>query len=316
MDKADASALAQKMVAAVRDFVARSETAINDRLTQFEFRLAAIPAGEKGDPGKSVTVDDVAPLVASAVAKAVAELPPPKPGEPGKTAEVDYQRIMADLSATMKALIDTGVAAAVAQIPAAQPGKDAEPIHPDTVARLVAEQVSKAMAALVLPTAKDGDDGRDAAQLEPLPGIDETRSYPRGTWASHAGGLIRAARATDPLTDDLAKAGWVVMVEGVAAVVVTQGDDPRQMEVAAMLTSGTKAIAPFYVPMVIDKGIWRDGEYKQGDHVTTDGSGWIAQRGTHDRPGTSDAWRLSTKKGRDGKDAPAGPQPLKTVRTA
>lgn len=43
--------------------------------------------GEKGDPGTdgaSVTVEDVAPLVAAAVAKAVSALPPPKEGPPGK----------------------------------------------------------------------------------------------------------------------------------------------------------------------------------------------------------------------------------------
>jgi hypothetical protein len=56
------------------------------------------------------------------------------------------------------------------------------------------------------------------------------------------------------------------------------------------------------VPMIIDKGVWREGEYEKGDAVSWDGSGWISQRKTTEKPGTSDAWRLSTKRGRDGKD--------------
>ncbi len=40
----------------------------------------------------------------------------------------------------------------------------------------------------------------------------------------------------------------------------------------------------------------------QGDGATWDGSFWIAQKQTQDKPGTSDAWRLAVKKGRDGKD--------------
>jgi hypothetical protein len=164
---------------------------------------------------------------------------------------------------------------------------------------------------------KDGEPGRDAAELDILPSIDEAKSYRRGTWASHNGGLIRAARATDPVVDGaLLDAGWVVMVEGMACPpVVSQGEDPREITIAAMLTSGVKAIATLRIPAVLDKGVWREGPHEQGDHVSWDGSGWIAQRATTDKPGTSDAWRLSTKRGRDGKDAPVPPQPTPVVRT-
>jgi len=150
--------------------------------------------------------------------------------------------------------------------------------------------------------------------MEILPSIDESKSYRRGTWASHAGGLIRAERATDPVTDGLTKAGWCVMVEGLACPpIITQGDDPREITVATMLTSGVKAVSAFHVPMVIDKGVWREGPHEKGDHVSWDGSGWIAQRATTDKPGTSDAWRLSTKRGRDGKDGSAPTQAVKEL---
>ena len=54
---------------------------------------------------------------------------------------------------------------------------------------------------------------------------------------------------------------------------------------------------------VIDRGVWREAEYEKGDAVTYGGSLWIAQdSGAHGAPGTSKAWRLAVKKGRDGKD--------------
>jgi hypothetical protein len=107
------------------------------------------------------------------------------------------------------------------------------------------------------------------------------------------------------VNDGLIGAGWVVMVEGLASPpVFEQGEDPREITCTVSLTSGTKSVRNFHVPMVIDLGVWREGEYQQGDHVTWDGSGWIAQRKTTAKPGMQPHdWRLSTKRGRDGKDA-------------
>lgn len=42
--------------------------------------VAALPAPKQGDPGKSVTLDDVAPLIRGEVEKAVAAIPAPKDG--------------------------------------------------------------------------------------------------------------------------------------------------------------------------------------------------------------------------------------------
>lgn len=59
----------------------------------------------------------------------------------------------------------------------------------------------------------------------------------------------------------------------------------------------------FVVPMLLDRGVYKEGaDYEQGDVVTWGGSMWIAQADTKAKPGQSDEWRLSVKKGRDGKD--------------
>lgn len=74
----------------------------------------------------------------------------------------------------------------------------------------------------------------------------------------------------------------------------------------------------YRVPGIVDRGVFRQGEeYEQGDATTFGGSLFIAQRKTKDKPETSDAWRLATKRGRDGAKGepgargPQGPQGLK-----
>lgn len=62
----------------------------------------------------------------------------------------------------------------------------------------------------------------------------------------------------------------------------------------------------FTMPVVIDRGVYRDGsEYKAGDGVTWGGSFWIAQKDTSAKPDAGDDWRLSVKRGRDGKNGVA-----------
>lgn len=60
------------------------------------------------------------------------------------------------------------------------------------------------------------------------------------------------------------------------------------------------------LPIVIDRGVWKDTFYLKGDGVTWAGSFWIAQYDTSDKPETSKAWRLAVKRGRDGKDGSKG----------
>lgn len=56
----------------------------------------------------------------------------------------------------------------------------------------------------------------------------------------------------------------------------------------------------FDMPIVLDRGVWREGEYKAGDGVTWGGSFWIAQKTTSSKPDGGKDWRLAVKRGRDG----------------
>lgn len=64
----------------------------------------------------------------------------------------------------------------------------------------------------------------------------------------------------------------------------------------------------FSLPVVLDKGVYREGqEYEAGDGVTFGGSFWIAQQKTTGKPDSGADWRLAVKRGRDGKSLPPAP---------
>lgn len=57
----------------------------------------------------------------------------------------------------------------------------------------------------------------------------------------------------------------------------------------------------------LERGTWREGHtYQRGDITTWGGSYWIALADTSTKPETSPDWRLSVKRGRDGKDGKNG----------
>lgn len=158
---------------------------------------------------------------------------------------------------------------------------------------------------------RDGDPGRDAPHVDVLDGIDQTRRYQRGTWASYRGGIIRSFRATDPLCDDavLEKAGWQTVLRGIDAADIVLGADLRTVTLSLSFTDGLAVQKSITVPAIIDRGVWQERGYEPGDGVTWGGSFHIAQRATQPGEKPSDdsgAWRLSVKKGRDGRDGLRG----------
>jgi integrin beta 3 len=59
--------------------------------------------------------------------------------------------------------------------------------------------------------------------------------------------------------------------------------------------------------VVLDRGVWREGEFAKGDGVSSGGSFWIAQKDTKTKPDTIGSdWRLAVKRGRDGKEGKTG----------
>lgn len=237
--------------AAIAHLPAPTAPGLPDIATMVSDAVAAIPAPRDG---KSVTPEDVQPMIQELVRNAVAEIPKPKDGK-------DFDPSM------LKQLVEQAVSDAVSAMPAAEPGKD-------------------------------GADGRDALALEILPFIDEEKSYPRGSYATHNGGLWRAYEKTHGMR------GWECLVDGVAGIDIQQSEQ-RCFTLKVNRTSGTSETKSFDVPVMIYQGVFKSGqEYLPGDTVTWGGSLWHCDERTQDKPGEagSKGWTLAAKRGRDGRD--------------
>lgn len=73
-------------------------------------------------------------------------------------------------------------------------------------------------------------------------------------------------------------------------------------------------------PIILDRGVWKEGSYEKGDGVTWGGSFFIATRDTTSKPETpqaKDDWRLAVKRGQNGAagtNGARGPQGMKGER--
>lgn len=275
--EAQALALAPVIAAAI----AKAVAPLNLELAELRKRLADRPMPVEPD------LEAIAALV---------KLPEVKDGEPGKDAEpVDLEALAIKAAALIPVPKD------------GEPGKDAQPVDLKEVAALVevpeAPEVDleslaiKAAALIPVPEVRPAQDGRDALHLEILPSIEEAKTYPRNTYAKHDGGLWRSFEQTSAMR------GWECIVEGLKAVSVTQDGD-REFSVTLAKSSGAEVVQKFALPIQIYKGVYRDGEkYDAHDNVTWAGSQWTSTKAENtDKPGTSAAWTLCVKAGRNGKD--------------
>jgi hypothetical protein len=242
--------------------------------------------GDKGDPGERGEKGDTGERGTDGVAG--------QNGAPGERGEKGEAADSVEILTLLRAEMDKAIAALPKAVDGKDgaPGKDGESIHEDTVFRMVAEAVEK-MPKVV---AKDGEHGRDAALIDPLEAIDETKSYPRGTWAKHANGLWVSRSQTSGLS------GWDCIVAGIAVFAPEQRDE-RTMVIKMGLSGGEVIEHAIALAHPLDRGVWREGaSYAKGDGVTWGGSWFIAQADAPtDKPEASDQWRLAVKRGRDGK---------------
>lgn len=184
----------------------------------------------------------------------------------------------------------------MAEIPTPKDGKD---FDPSMLKQLVEQAVSDAVSTMpAAEPGKDGADGRDALALEILPFIDEEKSYPRGSYATHNGGLWRAYEKTHGMR------GWECLVDGVAGIDIQQSEQ-RCFTLKVNRTSGTSETKSFDVPVMIYQGVFKSGqEYLPRRHGYMGGSPWHCDERTQDKPGEagSKGWTLAAKRGRDGRD--------------
>lgn len=308
------------------------ETVRNEISREVARVVAALPVPKDGVDGKSLAPDDVRPLVESAVAIAVAALPRPANGKDADEEAIAKRVVSAVIESLPPlpkdgkegpagkdadpALIRAEVAQAVAQLPRPQDGKSVsvEDVRP------IIESAVKA-----LPRAVDGksvsvDDIKplfDAAfaawQLEFERRAYEIvqRSVDRLPPAKD-GASVRKEEILPELMAELklAIAGIHVPKDG------KDGRDGISLEDCRAEMKSDRVIAFHFKGgekvhstelrlkgYPIYRGIYKPGEYEEGDSVTYGGSIWIAEKDTKGTPGTANSgWRLAVKRGNDGKD--------------
>ncbi|HDP1576500.1 TPA: phage portal protein, partial [Escherichia coli] len=202
--------------------------------------------------GKSITPDDVRPMLEQMVKEAVSHIPAPRDGrdydpEVLKQAvndavanipvPADGKSITPD---DVRPMLEQMVKEAVSHIPAPRDGRDYDP-------EVLKQAVLEAVNALPAP-----QDGRDATALEVLPAIDDQKSFPRGTYATHLGGLWRAYEKTHGMR------GWECLVDGVADIDVSMTDE-RLFSVVIRQSSGQCTEKTFSLPVMLYRGVFRAG---------------------------------------------------------
>lgn len=281
--RAEISEAISDAIKMINDKMAESIAAIPVVDTQgIAEKAALLVKVEPGKDGESVSIEEIQQLIDDATVKAISELPVPKDGH---SVTID----------DVKPMIDEAVSTAVSAIPAPKDGKS---VSPDDVRSVVDEAVEKAISEIEIVAPEDGKPGRDALEIDLLPRIDAEKSYPRGTWATHHGGIWRAHSTTDGMR------GWECVVDGQHEIRIDQ-IDARTFESVAISSSGKEVRRKMALPTMVYCGIFKEGnDYQKGDMVTFGGSLWHCNTDTKTKPGdAAKDWQLCAKRGRDGKSS-------------
>lgn len=310
----------QQMAAIVREATAP----LIKRIEELEAREPA-----RGEDGKSVTPEDVAPMIAEEVAKAVAQIPVPKDGA---SVTVD----------DVAPLIREEVVKAVAQIP---PPKDGVGVAGATIDRdgnlvlTLTNGEAKNLGRVVGTDGKDGEDGKDGINGIGIAGASIDRSgelvISLSNGEQKSVGVVVGRDGKDGKDgssgkDGVGLAGASINRDGELVVTLTNGEqkvlgrvvgedgkDGVDFTDCELLWEGERTLVARSngveirkrLEFPLDRGYWREGMLcEKADIVTHGGSAWIALRETKAKPclEAKEDWRLFARKGRDGKDGKHG----------
>lgn len=303
---ADLEELEARMIVLCEDSLEKARRAAQEVVTEYSQpdplpdiagivaeAVAAMPVPRDGEDGKSVSVDDVAPIIRDEIAKAMESVKAPE---------------LPDIAV----MVGNEVKAAVEALPVPQDGKDGSSVSVDDVLPALQGLVKLHLDAIPAPL--DGKDGKDGEA-----GKDGTAGAPgrdgldvKDLFRADGGRLV--AVMSDGTTKDL---GMFVGKDGGPGrdgVNGKDGSDGLGFEDLAFETDEHgRVIAKFQrgdlvksarLPGIVDRGPFKAGDgYEKGDAVSYGGSLWIAQEPTSDKPDGSKAWRLAVKKGRDARVA-------------
>lgn len=277
--------------------------------------IAALPKpqdGRDGKDGASITVDDIAPLVAAEVNRVFAKA----------KADIEPRPVIDE--AALAAMVSAEVAKAVAALPVPVPkdgrdgldGKDGSSVTVEDVRHVIGAEVTRQVGELPKPADPVGIMG---AVIDRKGALILTLSD--GT-TKNVGRVV--GRPPDPEMVAQAIAAEVAKIPA-----PKDGKDGRDGSVENLkaLYDGERTVTWCFkngdpveggvmtLPIPIWRGIWGAGKtYEPHDVVQWDGSQWYALKAVSAKPGDespdSRDWKLWVKRGRDGAKGPQGDRGL------
>lgn len=153
-------------------------------------------------------------------------------------------------------------------------------------------------AIKAIPEVKDGVDGKDGV----APTADEVAKSMEGLFAKWALDFERKAHDTlQKACEKIPKPKDAFELEDFD---ISLGDDQRTITISfkkgeEVIQKSIKLSVPIY------KDVYRDAEdYSKGDVVTFGGSAWTCLKDAPEgKPGQTEDWRLTVKRGRDGRES-------------
>lgn len=216
--------------------------------------------------------------------RALAALPPPTKGEPGKDADPEFIR--------------SEIAKSFAALPAPK-GPDPETVRL-CVAELLPSLIDKAQFALsdrlekAIAGIREPTDGKSITLDEVRPLLEAEVSRIALDFERRAGDVLQRAIENIPKPKD--------GTDGYGFDDLQFEHDGARNAVLRFVRGDQVKEFAFRIPAFIDCGTYKAGQaYEKGDGVTYGGSFFIAQCDTVKAPETGPDWRLACKRGRDAK---------------
>lgn len=252
------------------DTEALAKLAADAARAELEQAVAALPTPKDGDDGKSVTVDDVRPLIVDAVKQAVEAIPAPQDGK-------DYDPD--ELARAVKEAVEA--------LPKPQDGKS---VGVEDIRPMVAELVSQAVSAIPVP--KDGV-GAAGAIIDREGNLILTLTD--GTTRDL--GRVVGKDGEKPKDGEPGRPGF--SLEDFDSEV----KDGGRTLVLSFTAGDIKHTVEHQLDTLIYRGVFKGGEtYQPGDTVSFGGGLWHCDKDTTARPGEgSEDWTLAVRRGREGK---------------
>lgn len=194
-------------------------------------------------------------------------------------------------------------------------GKDADPItqeQVETALRANSEMVMAAVTAWLAenppPAGKDGKDGFDGRDGDRGEKGDKGDPGLNGKDGADGRDGLAGLPGRDGKDGEKGADGKDGLGFG---DLVAEYDGERTFKLAAVNGDRRKDLGEFVFPVMIYRGIWREGQFKAGDVVTLGGSLFVAKKDTATKPETPDCdWQLAAKRGKDGRDGKNGERGL------